>query len=380
MNEVTGVSRWTETDARSWWQAQPWPCGFNFLPSTAVNFLELWHRDTFDPATIERELGWASKIGFNAVRVNPHFLVWKHDRDGLLERIDRFLHIADRCNLSTVLCPFDDCGFGKHEPQYGLQLDPVPNVHNSRAVASPGRAVVMDRSVWPELEAYLRDIVRSFRSDERLLFWDLYNEPGNRMVFESDGYSEYDAGLLSHSQALMGLCFEWARAEAPEKPLTVGAWLTPLPDTIEQPYQSAIDQQALALSDIISYHAYTDSARNSQFIDYLASRNRPMVCTEWMARGVDSRITDQLPMLKKRDIGCFQWGLVKGRSQTHLAWPADLIRLLGKAEVDGTWFHDLLDEHGHPYDPAEIDVIKTLTLADLEHDKGASMSSNNNCN
>lgn len=324
----------------------------------------MWHRDTFDPETVERELGWAAKIGFNAVRVNLNFLIWKHDRDGLLERIDQFLYTANNNGISTVLCPFDDCGFGKLEPHYGPQLEPVPGVHNSRAVASPGRAVVMDRSNWPELESYLRDIVRSYRDDQRLLFWDLYNEPGNRMVFERDSYSEYDASLVSHSQALMALCFEWARAESPSLPLTVGAWLTPLPDTIELPYQSAIDQQALALSDIVSFHAYTDSARNSRFIDYLVGSNRPMVCTEWMARGVDSKITDQLPMLKTRNIGCFQWGLVKGRSQTHLAWPADLIRNLGKVEIDDTWFHDLLDEHGRPYDPTEIELIRKLVLTD----------------
>ena len=115
---------------QSWWRSHPWICGFNFLPSTAVNFLELWHRDTFDPDTIDRELGWACSIGFNATRVNLHYLVWKHDRDGLMERIDRFLHIADSHGIRTVLCPFDDCGFGRLEPWYGPQLDPIPGVHN----------------------------------------------------------------------------------------------------------------------------------------------------------------------------------------------------------------------------------------------------------
>lgn len=355
------MSQWSATDACDWWAAQAWPCGFNYLPSSAVNFLELWHADSFDAPTIDRELGWAADIGFNAVRVNLHWLIWKHDRDGLLERIDRFLDIASRHRIRTVLCPFDDCGFGNAEPHYGPQPDPIPGVHNSRAVASPGRAAVMERTHWPEFEAYLRDIVRAYRDDRRLLFWDLYNEPGNRMIFLPSGYAEFDAGLLSHSQALMALCFDWARAEAPEQPLTVGAWLTPLPDAIELPYQGEIDQQALALSDIISFHAYTDSERTSRFIDYLASSNRPMVCTEWMARGVDSLITDQLPMLKRRDIGCFQWGLVKGRSQTYLAWPADMLRLLGRHEASGKWFHDLLDQQGQPYEPAEVDMIRALT-------------------
>ena len=363
------MSRWTKADAGSWWRAQPWICGFNFLPSTAVNFLEFWHRDTYDPATIERELDWASAIGFNAMRVNLHYLVWKHDREGLLERIDRCLDIGARVGIRTVLCLLDDCGFGRAEPRYGPQPDPLPGVHNSRAVASPGRALVMNRSAWPDIETYVRDIVRTFRTDKRVLFWDLYNEPGNRMEFGPDTYSEFDDALLSHSQALMAACFDWARVETPEQPMTVGAWLTPLPTSMELPYQNMIDQQALSLSDLVTFHAYSDSARTSQFVDYLATHDRPMACTEWMARSVDSRIVDQLSMLKRRDIGCFQWGLVKGRSQTHLPWPSGLMELLGKSHEDGTWFHDLLDEHGQAYDITEIEVIRTLTSESRDRDE-----------
>jgi hypothetical protein len=85
------TDRWSEADANAWWRARPWLCGFNFLPSTAVNFIEMWHRDSFDAATIERELGWAAGLGFNAFRINLHYLVWKHDRDGLLDRLDRVM-------------------------------------------------------------------------------------------------------------------------------------------------------------------------------------------------------------------------------------------------------------------------------------------------
>ncbi len=46
-----------------------WPVGCNFIPSTAINQLEMWQKDTYDPNTIDRELGWAEQIGFNTVRV-----------------------------------------------------------------------------------------------------------------------------------------------------------------------------------------------------------------------------------------------------------------------------------------------------------------------
>lgn len=355
------MERWTRADAMAWSASRPWTCGFNFLPSSAVNFLEMWRGETFDAATIERELGWAAGIGFNAMRVNPHFLVWKHDRDGLIERIDHVMALGARLGIDTVLCLFDDCGFGGAEPEYGPQPDPVPGVHNSRAVANPGRATVMDPAARGALEAYLRDIVGTFRSDRRILFWDLYNEPGNRMIFEQGGYREYDAALEGHSKTLMEASFAWARAEAPEQPLTVAAWTTPLPGTDLPPYQTEIDAAALALSDIVSFHAYWDTAHVARFIAHLARLGRPMVCTEWMARAVRSRIEDQLRLFRDAGVGCFQWGFVKGRTQTHLPWPADLVSAHGGLSTRDVWFHDVLHEDGSPYDPKEIATVMELT-------------------
>jgi hypothetical protein len=355
------MERWTEDEANAWWSARPWICGFNYLPSTAVNFLEMWHRDTFDRATIERELGWASDIGFNAFRINPHFLVWKHDRDGLMERFDWIMGLAARLGISTVPCLLDDCGFGGEEPVYGPQPDPIPGVHNSRAVGNPGRARVMDAALRPELEGYVRDVVGSFRDDPRVLFWDLYNEPGNRMIFRADGFEAYDPALGPHSRDLMEASFRWSRGEAPEQPLTVAAWTTPIPGTELPPYQTEIDLAAIGLSDIVSFHAYWATAHVARFIDHLARHRRPMICTEWMARATDSRIEDQLCLFHDRKVGCFQWGFVNGRTQTHLPWPRDLVRLHGGIESRDLWFHDVLHEDGRPYDPKEIETVRRLT-------------------
>jgi hypothetical protein len=355
------MERWTGAEAVAWAASRPWACGFNFLPSSAVNFLEMWQADSFDRATIERELGWAAEIGFNAVRINPHFLVWQHDRDGLLERLDWVMSVAARLGIDTVPCLFDDCGFGGFEPEYGPQPGPVPGVHNSRAVASPGRAMVMDRRAWPALEAYLRDVVRTFRTDRRILFWDLYNEPGNRMIFGPDGYHEYDAALVGHSHDLMAASFRWAREEAPSHPLTVAAWTTPLPGTDMPPYQTEIDASALALSDLISFHAYWQTSHVARLIEHLSALGRPMFCTEWMARAVNSRIEDQLRLFCDSGVGCFQWGFVKGRTQTHLPWPADLVSAHGGLAARDVWFHDVLHEDGRPYDPNEIEIVKLLT-------------------
>lgn len=355
------MERWTETEAREWWTARPWVCGCNFLPSTAVNFIEMWHGDSFDMPTIERELTWASEIGFNAIRVNLPFPGWQQDRDGLLDRLDRLMAAASARGIDTVPCLFDDCGFGGDEPVWGRQPDPLPGIHNSRAVASPGRAAVLDAGLRPALHAYVRDVIATFRTDPRILFWDLYNEPGNRMDFDKTAYSQFDAELEDRALSLMEESFQTARDVGPDAPLSVAAWTTPLPDSDAHPYQTEIDRSALLHSDIITFHAYWNRQRVAQFIDYLEVLDRPVLCTEWMARQIDSRISDQLALFHERNVGCFQWGLVKGRTQTWLPWPDDLVRAHGGQVDRSIWFHDLLDETGAPYDAREIETIRTLT-------------------
>ncbi len=355
------MTRWTQSDANRWRSTRPWICGFNFLPSTAVNFLEMWHPDRFDRTTIERELGWAGEIGFNAIRVNLHALVWEHDAEGLQAQLDWLMGVADRNGIVTVPCFFDDCGFGGVEPVYGPQPDPVPGVHNSRAVASPGRLALQDRTRWSAYESYVRGLVSAFRDDTRILFWDLYNEPGNRMIFTAGGAQEHAPDFSSDSLALMRACFGWARDENPEQPLTVGAWTTPLPGSSDAPYQTDIDRAALDRSDIITFHAYWDAPHVGRFIDHLAVQGRPMFCTEWMARPIGSRIGDQLELFNSRGVGCFQWGLVKGRTQTHLPWPAELVEAHGGQVDRSIWFHDLLEPDGTPYRADEIRLISDLT-------------------
>lgn len=355
------MDRWTKAEAQAWWAARRWLCGFNFLPSSAVNFLEMWHRDSFDAATIGRELGWAADLGFTAFRINLPYPVWAHDRDGLMDRLDRVMGMADRVGIATIPVPFDDCGFGGAEPVYGPQPEPVPGVHNSRAVASPGRAALADPATEAPVRAYLADLVATFRTDARIAFWDLYNEPGNRMVFAPGHRAVQAPDVSDHSLRLMRDAFAIARRIGPDQPLTVGAWSTPAAGSDAPPYQTAIDRAALALSDIVTFHAYLPAARVKAIIDRLAGHGRPMICTEWMARPVGSRIADQLSLFKARDVGCIQWGLVQGRTQTWLPWPTDLVAAHGGTPRAGVWFHDLLDPQGTPHDPLEARMLRACS-------------------
>lgn len=362
MSTLEPAGRWSRARAQAWWDGQPWICGCNFLPSTAVNFLEMWHPASFDAPTIGRELGWAAAIGFNAVRTNPPFTVWQHDRDGLLDGIEHFLAIAHGHGLGTVLCLFDDCEFSGAAPVWGPQPAPVPGVHNSRAIGSPGRRAVLDRGQWRAFEAYVRDVVERFGTDPRILFWDLYNEPGNRMIFGRDGFRLFDAALEAASVELMTLTFGWAREVGPVQPLTVAAWFVPHETEPDQTaYATAADRTALALSDITTFHAYVPRARAAELIGQLRPLGRPMLNTEWMARTVDSRIDDQLELYRQEKVGAFQWGLVRGRSQTHYNWPQLALDPVNLNDGSAAWFHDLLWPDGTPYRPAEVRLIERLT-------------------
>lgn len=363
-------TRWSEKQAADWHKNQGWICGFNYLPRSAVNWTELWQRETFDAITIDQELGWAQTIGYNQLRINLPFIVWQHDRDGLITRIEQFLAIARQHNIRVMLTLLDDCGFSGEEPFSGPQKAPEPGKHNSQAAASPGRRIVCDRDRWPELERYVRDIVRHFRSDRRIAIWDLYNEPGNRGIFATGlEETQFDAKLEDFALELMQRLFVWARDEDPIQPLTIGAWhISPDPDTLETDFFThPIDRMVAQLSDIISFHAYLTTPRMLQVLRFWQTSGRPVLCTEWLARHVGSLIEEQLPLFAALDIGCYHWGLVRGKTQTTLPWPS--VRKSGQ-DYAHLWFHDVLDEYGIPFRHAEMALVRSLTRCSvIMHDE-----------
>lgn len=333
------MERWTSDAIGQWYDQQPWLCGFNYLPRTAVNWIDQWQADSFDEPTIVQELGWAADIGFNTLRTNLHSLVWADDPAGLRSRLDRFLGIAARGGMRTMLCLFDDCGFSGEEPRLGPQGEPRPGVHNGRACASPGRAVVHDRSQWPALERYVADVIGHFADDPRVLVWDLYNEPGNDTVLGPGGHPASDA-LIPYSRDLVEQTFTWARTARPTQPLTTGVW---------NPAWSADNARWIELSDVISFHNYFGLEALRSHVDHLKAHGRPLLCTEWLARSLGSLPASHLPYFAGDRIGCYHWGLVNGRTQTHLIWTG-----LENLVKNGEWHHDLLLPDGTPYDPAEI--------------------------
>ena len=311
----------------------PWLRGANFNPSTAINQLETWQEESFDPETIDMELGWASDIGFNCMRVYLHHLAWQVDREGFKSRMDQYLTIADRHGIKTIFVFFDDCW--NEEYQAGKQPDPKPGIHNSGWVRDPGDLIHRDPTLMDTLEVYVRDVLGAFNGDGRITLWDLYNEPGNN-------------DLGNKSMPLLKNVFSWAREADPSQPISVGVWNRRLTD---------LSLYQLENSDVITYHNYNDEERHQRAIDSLKAYNRPMICTEYMARTRGSRFENIMPLLKNEGVGAINWGLVSGKSNTIYQWDTPV--------PDGSepevWFHDIFRRDGSVYDQLEIDLIKDLT-------------------
>ena len=340
---------WSVERAKRWWAEQPWRVGCNFIPSTAINQLEMWQAESFDEATLARELGWASDLGFNVVRVYLHDLVWAQDAEAFRRRIDRFLELADACGIATMFVLFDDVW--SVDPKLGPQPDPYPGRHNSGWVQGPGlaalRAYPGDAALRGRLERYVRGVLADFGEDPRVLLWDLYNEPGGYPSPLSEPVGEACLPLLRDA-------FAWAREAAPGQPLTSGLWSVPAQ---EAPPEIAALQ--LEHSDVVSFHHYGKPEDLERECDRIAGlTERPLVCSEYLARPLHSRFETHLPIFRERGIGAIHWGLVSGRTQTIYpwwSWRDDEPR--PEPEV---WFHDVLRADGTPFDAAEARFLRDL--------------------
>jgi len=333
------AKRWSAEKAWGWYRKQPWLVGFNYVPSTACNTTEWWQEETFDKEAIDRELGWAADIGFNTARAFIQYIVWKRDPEGFRRRFDAFLAIAEKHRISVMPVLFDDCAFGdppQTEPFLGKQREPVPGMILPSWTPSPGLQRVTDRKEWTDLERYVKDIVGHFGRDTRVVIWDLYNEPGNSRMGDK-------------SLPLVEAAFSWAREVNPQQPLTVSVWNAGLTN---------LNNAQLARSDIISFHAYTNYDGMSKTIDEYSRHQRPVVCTEWMARAKGSRFDRELPLFKSKGVGCYSWGLVNGRTQCQFPW---WNKKGGRIDPKTGWFHDIFYKDGRPYDPEEIEAIRKVT-------------------
>jgi hypothetical protein len=358
-NLVSGAERserWSEQKANDWYAKQPWLVGCNFIPSNAINQLEMWQPESFDLATIDKELALAKGLGFNTVRVFLHDLLWERDAKGLLDRIDQFLGVADKHGIGVMFVLFD--GVWDPDPRLGKQRDPAPHVHNSGWVQSPSRDILKDPARHSNLAAYVKGVIGRFKGDRRVQVWDIYNEPDNTNVNAYGSNSKTKTELPNKPElalALITKAFAWAREAGPSQPITSGVWAGSW-KTLDA--MSPMARFCAEQSDVISFHTYTPLAETKGRVDDLRQFNRPILCTEYMARPAGSTFEAILPYFKEHKIAAYNWGFVDGKSQTIYPWDTWQKQYTAEPPV---WFHDIFRKDGKPYREEEVKLIRSLT-------------------
>lgn len=348
-DQVRGV--WTEKKANDWYSHQPWYVGANFIPSNAINQLEMWQAETFDTVTIDRELGYAHDLGMNIMRVYLHDILYQNDSTGLYKRMDKFLEIADRYGIKIMFTLFDSCW--DPFPVAGKQREPIPFVHNSGWVQSPGQIILKDSTKYEILERYVKAVIGKFANDDRIVVWDVWNEPDN-MTGPS-----YEMIELPNKAALvyplLAKTFQWARSAHPSQPLTSGIWSG---NWESDSTLKRIEQLQIEQSDVLSFHSYDRPEEFEKRVNQLKRYNKPLFCTEYMARPNGSTFEGFLPIANTHKVAMINWGFVSGKTQTIYPWDSWTKQYTSEPPV---WFHDIFRTNGEPYQQTEVDVIKHWT-------------------
>lgn len=333
------AERWSEQKIWNWYNKQPWYCGFNYIPAYAINYTAMWDKTTFDPVAIDKELALAQGLGMNCLRAVLQYAVYEDDPEYFLNTLDKFMAICDEHKIKFMPALFDDCMFGiEHDPKVGKQPEPLEGWYAWAWSPSPGHSMVIDSNSHPKIEKYVKAVIGRFKNDPRIFIWDLYNEPTN-------------GGLGSTSFPLLKKVIRWAREVNPSQPITVDVWNQ----------NKRLNDIAIPASDIISFHNYGNKNDLIKHIQELKQYKRPLINTEWMNRPAGSIIADNLPVFFNEKVGCMLWGLVNGKTQTHLPWghrPPDPPPVI--------WQHDLYKGDFSPYDQKELDLLKAY----LKRSKG----------
>lgn len=351
-------TRWTTEEAWAWRKHQGPILGCNFIPSTAVNQLEFWQEESFDLSVITRELDWAAGLGMNALRVFLHDLVYCQNPDAFKGRFDAFLSLAYERGLRVMPVLFDDCWYDG--AILGRQPDPVPGVHNSRWLQSPGLSAARNEAEYDRLQQYITDMVGSFASDKRILLWDIYNEVGN--FFLPLLSKPFPYKQLALAQQFIRFTFKpvptlplflkaaaWARSVDPEQPISSALWFN----------NDSLNTVLIEQSDVISFHHYKDEQDLVQYIEKLGRYGRPLLCTEYLARTEGNTFQSCLPLFAEYGIPCFNWGLVAGKTQTIYTWKD---RRRGNREPE-LWYHDILRSDGTPFSHEETALLQRYLTA-----------------
>lgn len=355
--------RWSNEKAWDWYKSKKWIRGCNFISSDCANRIDQWQSygatDRFK--TVDEELALAKSVGFNSIRVLVEYDVWDMEHDAFMQNLETYLQICDKHGITCMIVLANDCQTPKENYKKTVLGEQHFDLgyHGGRKV-SPHQKGEETYNIFDEPEiatryiAMVREIITKYKDDKRVILWNILNEPGNR---RGDKSLEF-----------MKKMFQTAREIDPIQPLAADIWNGINEDGSAR---TNIEQAAMDLSDVISFHWYGDFCSMVKFVTALKKTNRPIFCTEWLHRISGNNIFEIFPYFFSEGIASYQWGLVASyKTQYFEPWNM-LWEQYDNADKDALhldftkWQHDLFRPSHHPYDPNEIKIIKEFSeLAD----------------
>ncbi len=356
------MDKWSKEKAYEWQKKLSWIRGFCYVPSCCVGRVEMWQSYNASEVhkVIDEEFKLANEWGFNAVRIIGILEIYIDEHDSFLNNLETIITLANKHNLKVMYTFGNDCVVQKHNykwPVYGPQSFDL-GYHSGRknsphvVMNEAGYNIIDEKEYEEKFYEMIKEIITIYKDDERILLWDLYNEPGNSL-------------RNMKSYPYLKNAFEIARKINPSQPCAACCWSY---DENHHPYKE-IELYALEMSDVILYHCYENYEASKEVIRFLKEKyDRPLFNTEWLHRIWNNNIIDLFPLFRKENVGCFNWGLVTGKSQTREPWEwlfNEYDKGKGRDWDFSKWQHDLIRPNHRPYDYKEYDVIKReCSLAD----------------
>lgn len=361
--------RWSKEKAWAWYDAHPWIRGCNYMSADCANRIDQWQEYDFEKRfeTTKTELALMKELGYNSIRILPEFFVWEKEHDGFMERFERYISLAARYGISCMVILGNDCMPPYEEAMKRMYLGEQHfdiGYHGGRRVSQhgvfqgSGYSLLDDPATAEKYYDFVKELVQKYKNDERILIWDVFNEPGN---------SNRGSMSLPHLKKF----FEIIRAADPIQPTTVAVW------SRSSDFESLpeIERYGLENSDIVSYHNYSDYDDNIRELKLLKQYGRPIINTEWLNRCGGNTVEAMFPLFYLEKIGCYNWGFVAGKYQTFEPWNNIWDKYKEDPRAYDTfdftkWFHDLYRPSHHPYNPKETDLIKRYcAFADRDCEK-----------
>ncbi len=352
--------QWTHEEAWAWYDRAGPIRGFNYTPSNCMNFAEIWQAEYHDEVTavMDRELALAEELGLNSVRMRLPFEVYLAQHDSFMANLEDFLNRLASHGMTMMPIFFSDCCVPKelYRPMpIGVRTEPVKGYFGGSPVTpfdgteKVGYLPIDEPETWGDVERFVKEIVGRYGKDPRILFWDIWNEPGNMH-------------RGTKSLPLMERCFRWAREMDPDQPLSAG----PCGLGGEFPYGylnkpwplTEMERAAVELSDLMNFHFYGDYTHTKMYIDYLRQFGMPMVCSEWLHRPFRSIFETHYPLFREENVGTYFFGFVNGKKQFNEPWE----QCRSMPDVDlSLWMHDIFHGDYTPYSEREIQALKEYT-------------------